>query len=68
MVAILFNGAELVEQSNNSPSTEGPMGNLVKTDEVVSEKKTFKDHAILYIYIAQGQGQITFRDKNFDCN
>ena len=31
----------------------------------VLEKKTFKDYEILYMYIAQGQGQITKRDKIF---
>ena len=30
-----------------------------KIGPVVSEKKTFKDYTILYIYIAQGQGQIS---------
>ena len=35
--------------------------NLVKIGQAVSEKK-FKDYKILYMYIAQGQGQIT-KDK-----
>ena len=56
MAAILFNGAEPFEQIVNIPSTEGPMWNLVKIGQVVSEKKTFKDFMILYLYIAQGQG------------
>ena len=30
-----------------------------ETLQAVSEKKTFKDFIILYIYIAQEQGQIT---------
>ena len=34
----------------------------------VSEKKTFKKCTVLYMYIAQGQGQITPRGQNFDCN
>ena len=34
------------------------MWNLVKTVQAVSEKKTFKDFIILYMYIAQGQGQL----------
>ena len=34
------------------------MCNLMKTGEAVLEKK-FKDFMILYLYIAQGQGQIT---------
>ena len=36
-----------------TPSTEGPMWNLVKIGQAVSEKKTFKDYEILYMYIAQ---------------
>ena len=34
--------------------------------QAVSEKKTFKDSLILYMYIAQEQGQITPREQNFD--
>ena len=64
MAATLFNGAEPFEQIVNILSTEGPMWNLEKTVQVVSEKKTFKDFTILYMYIAQGQGQIA--PKNFD--
>ena len=37
-----------------------------KTGPAVLEK-TFKDYAILYMYIAQGQGLITLV-HNFDCN
>ena len=51
MVVIFFN------------TTEGPMWNLVKIGLSVSEKKTFKDYKILYMYIAQRQGQITPGDK-----
>ena len=36
MTAILFNGAEPLEQIVNIPSTEGPMWNLVKIDQAVS--------------------------------
>ena len=61
MTAILFNDAEQFEQIDNMPSTEGPKCNLVKTGQAVSEKKTF--NKILYMYIAQGQGQITQEDK-----
>ena len=57
MAAILFNGAEPFEQIVNILSTEGPMWNLVKTVQAVSEKKTFKDFTILYMYKAQGQSQ-----------
>ena len=38
MVAILFNSAELFEQIGNTHSTEGPMQNLVKLGQAVSEK------------------------------
>ena len=44
MVEILFNDAELFEQIDNSPSTEGPMWTLVKIGQSAdSKKKTFKD-------------------------
>ena len=59
MKAILFNGVELFEQIVNIPSTEGRMWNLKKIGQAVSEKKTFEVFMILYLYIAQGQGQIT---------
>ena len=39
------------------------MWNLVKIGPAVSEQKTFKDYKILYMYLAQGQGQITLGDK-----
>ena len=59
MAAILFNGAEPFEQIVNISSTENPKRNLVKTGKAISEKKTFKDFMILYLFIAQGQGQTT---------
>ena len=59
MLAILFDGAEPFEQIGNTLLTEGPMWNLVKIAQMVSEKKIFKNYTILYMYIAQGQGQIT---------
>ena len=68
MAAILFNGAKPFEQIGNTFSTEGPIGNLVKIAQVVSEKKTFKNYTILYMYIVQRQGQITLRGHNFDYN
>ena len=52
-----------MQQIDNIPFKEGPMRNLVKIRTAVSEKKTFKDYKILYMYIAQGQGQITLGDK-----
>ena len=60
MAAILFNDAEF-EQIDNTPWTEGPVWNLVKIGHTVSAKK-FQDYEILYLYIAQGQGQITLGD------
>ena len=39
-------------------STESPIY-LVKNNDAVSEKKTFKDNTILYMYIAPKQGKIT---------
>ena len=68
MAAILFNGAEPYEQIGNTLLTEGPMWNLVKITQAVSEKKTFKNCIILCMYIAQGQGQITLRGQYFDKN
>ena len=63
MTAILFNDAEWFEQIDNMPSTEGPKCKLLKIGQAVSEEKTFKDYDILYMYIAQGQGQIIQEDK-----
>ena len=68
MAAILFNGAETFEQIGKTLSTEGPIWNLMKIAKEVSEKKTFKNYTIQYMYIAQGQGQITLRGQNFDYN
>ena len=41
---------------------------MVKIAHGVSEKKILKNYTILYMYIAQGQGQITPRGQNCDCN
>ena len=68
MAAILFNCVEPFEQTGNTLLTEGPIWNPVKIAQTVSEKKTFKNYTILYMYIAQGQGQITLRGQNFDYN
>ena len=67
MVAILFSGAEPFEQIVNTLLTEGPIWNMVKIAQAVSEKM-LKNYTILYMYIAQGQGQIMPRGQNFDCN
>ena len=55
MAAILFNGVEPFKQIVNIPSTEGPMRNLVKIGQAVSEKM-FKDHTILYMYKPRNKG------------
>ena len=68
MAAILFNGAQLLEQIVNTSLIEVPMWNLVKIGQMVSEKKTFKDYTVLYKYISIGQGQITLYVQNFNCN
>ena len=64
MVAILFYDAEPFQQTDNMPSTEGPMWNLVQVCRAVSEKKTFKEFEILYMYIAMEQGQIILGNKS----
>ena len=64
MAVFLFNDAKPFEQSVNIPSTERTMWKLVKIGQVLSEKKMFKDFMFLYLYIAQGQGQITSRGKH----
>ena len=56
--AILLNCTEPCEQIVNILLTEGPMWKVMKAVKAVSEKKTFKDFMILYIYIAKWQGQI----------
>ena len=63
MMAILFNDAEWFEHIDNMPSKEGQKCNLVKIGQAVTEKKTFTDYKILYMYIVQGQGEITQEDK-----
>ena len=68
MAAIFFNGAKPFEQNGNTLSTKSPMWNLVNIAQAVSEKKTFKNYSILYMYIAQGQEQITPSGQNFECN
>ena len=52
MAAILFNDAEPFEQI-----VEDPMWYLLKIDQVVSDKKTFKDYTIFNMYIAKGKGR-----------
>ena len=43
------------------------MWNLVKIAQAVLEK-TFKTYKILYMSIAQWQGQIILKEQNFDYN
>ena len=57
---MLFYGAEPFEQIGNTLSTEGPLWNLVKTDQAVSEKRAFRYYTILCMYNSRGQ--------NFDYN
>ena len=66
-VVLPYMGAESFEKIINTFSTEGPVWNLVKTAQAVSEK-TFNNYIILYLYIVPGQGQITLKGQNFDCN
>ena len=54
IAAVLLNFTDPFEQIVNILSTEGPMWNLVKIVQAVSDK-TFKDFTSLYMYIAQGQ-------------
>ena len=63
MVAILCNCAEPFKHIGNTLSTEWY---LVKIAQAVSENKTFKNYTILYMFIAQWQGQITFKGQKFD--
>ena len=65
MAAVLFSDAEPFEQIVNTPSIKGMMWNLVKISQAISEKKRFIDYEILYMYVVQGQGQITTGDKFF---
>ena len=53
MAAVFFNNAKPFERIVNTFSTYGPMWNLVKIGWSISEKKTFKNHAIYYMFIAQ---------------
>ena len=49
------------EQIVNIHSTEGPMWNLVKISQAVSEKEDIKDYTIVYMYTDHRQVQITPR-------
>ena len=61
--AFLFSGT--IWTNWQYPFDRRPMWILVKIAQAVSEK-TFKNYTILDIYIAQWQGQITLKGKNFD--
>ena len=63
LAAILFNDSESFEQIDNTHSTEGLMWNLVNIGQAITEKTMFKDYKILFMYIAQEQGQIAPGDK-----
>ena len=62
MAANLLNDEESFKTNCQYPFDRRPQ---VKIAQVDSKKKTLH---ILYMYIAQGQGQITPREQNFDCN
>ena len=68
MAAILFSGVKPFQEIVNTLSTECLMWNRVWIAQAVSKKKIFKNYTILYMYIAQGHGQITPRGQKFDCN
>ena len=68
IAAVLLNYAETFEQIVNTLMTEGPMWYVVKIAQTVSAKKTLKHYTILYMYIAQWQGQITLWGQNFNYN
>ena len=58
MATILFNDAEPFEQIGNILLTEGPMWNLVKIAQAVSEKKPFKKlHNFIHEYSPRGKGR-----------
>ena len=68
IATILFNNVEPFEQTvNKYPFNRRLHMKSLKTGQVVSEK-TFKDYMILNMYVAQGQGHITAKGHNFDCN
>ena len=68
MAAILLNGMEPFEQIFNTLSTKDPMWNLITIAQAISEENIYKNNTILYMYIAQGQEQITLRGQNFNCD
>ena len=68
MAAILFNCAKQFQEIVNIRSTEGSVLNLMKISQTITEKKAFKNNTILYMYIAQGQGQSTPRWQFFYSN
>ena len=49
------------------PLDSGPHVKSGENSQAVSEKKIFKNYTIVYMYIAQEQGQITPRGQKFDC-
>ena len=68
MTAILFNGAEPSNKFSTLFRQKVPCKILWKLLKAVSEKKTFQNYTFLYMYKAQGQGQITHTEQSFDCN
>ena len=68
MADILLYGAEPFEQIGKTLLKEDPMWNLIEIAQALSEKKTFKNYTILYMYIAPWQGQTTLRGQNVNYN
>ena len=62
MVAILFNGVTPFKHNCHYPFNRIPHEKSGEIAQAVSEK-AFKNYTILYMYIAQGHGQITSGDK-----
>ena len=65
MAVIFFQWRVTIQTNCQYPFDRRPIWNLVKTAKAVSEKKTFENYTIVYIYIAQEQGRITPGDKLF---
>ena len=67
MAATLFNFAEPFEQIGNTLSTEGPIRNLEKIAQAVSQKKAFKNHNFIHVYSPVARAD-NLRGQNFDDN
>ena len=65
MATILFDGSKPFEQIGNTLLIEGPMWNLVKIAQAVSETKTLHNFIDVYIPGARADNH---RGKKFDYN